>query len=358
MTRLIALAAMIFALSPTAWGTEPIGNPADTQAMVRAAVARVRPSVVTVETVGGKQELPGRQTPTSQPSTRPFVVRPGSRFELADGPTTGLIQSEDGYIITSSFSFVRNPSVITVELADGTRHVARLVARDQVRKVALLKIDARDLPVPEWKDLNGVHVGDWAIALGRGFGGIAPSISVGIVSGLNRMDGNAFQTDAKLSPANYGGPIVDSSGRVIGISVPMGRRPGELAGIELYDSGIGFAVPYQEICETVEFLKTGQSVHRGFLGIEIDRRAPSGAVISGIAVPSPAHGAGLHVGDIIVEAAGREIFTADSLPHALAMRAAGDTVNIRYVRGAKTEETVLTLARQQEIGSIPAPPTP
>ena len=131
------------------------------------------------------------------------------------------------------------------------------MARDKVRKLALLKIDVDGLDVPEWVPTSDIRVGQWAIALGRGFGGDSASVTVGIVSALNRMMGNAIQTDAKLAPANYGGPLIDVHGRILGICVPMAQRQGELAGVRFYDAGVGFAVPEHRVRELVDTLHNG-----------------------------------------------------------------------------------------------------
>ncbi len=127
----------------------PAGQPTDAAShpsrfesgqILRKTVAIVSPSVVTIETVGGTQPV----SPTSGPA------RPAG-FILADGPTTGLVYSSDGLILTSTFNFLRNPTVITVVLADGRRLVAELLARDELHKLAMLKVPARDLPVPSWR---------------------------------------------------------------------------------------------------------------------------------------------------------------------------------------------------------------
>ena len=265
-----------------------------TQDVFRDVAQRVRPFLVKIETVGGSQP-PARILPTEEdedatPLERdPNLFRdaPGSRFVVSDGPTTGLVYRSDGYILTSSFNFVREPILISVTLGDGRRLAADLIARDQVRKIAILKVDATDLAVPQWVDPGRVKVGQWAIALGLGFGGDRPSVTVGIVSALDRMKHNAIQTDAKLSPANYGGPLCDIHGRIIGLCVPMAQRPGELAGVEMYDSGIGFAVPKNRVDAIAEYLMTGRSFYRGWLGMQSNPQGSGGAKIVKIARPSP-----------------------------------------------------------------------
>ena len=106
---------------------------------------------------------------------------------------------------------------------------------------------------------NEMTIGQWAIAVGRTFESTKPSLSVGIISALNRIWNKAIQTDAKISPNNYGGPLVDIRGRVLGVLVPMSpMATDELAGIEWYDSGIGFAVPLADIMQVLPRLEKGE----------------------------------------------------------------------------------------------------
>lgn len=333
----------------------------DTQDVFRAVAAALRPSLVRIETVGGSQppqqfisvEGEDESAKRRRRSQNTFRDAPGSSFHVADGPTTGIVYSTDGYIITSSFNFVRQPILITVALFDGRRLVADLVARDQVRKIALLKVNATDLPLPVWRDVHDLDVGQWAIALGLGFGGEEPSITVGIVSALSRMHDNAVQADAKLNPANYGGPLCDIHGRIIGICVPMAQRPGELAGIELYDSGVGFAVPKHRVDEIVSVLKTGRSFFRGWLGISVNRRFKGAVMIVNVADPSPMQRAGVQPGDKILEANGKEIRNFGDLMQTLYMLPAGEQVELLMEAEESGYRIQVTLARSADLGSLP-----
>ncbi len=330
-----------------------------TQEVFRSVAASMKPYLVRIETVGGSQPRgflktsdDGDKTKLPGPGNQ-FRENVGANFVLADGPTTGVVYDANGYIIASGFNFVRDPVLISVILADGRRLVAELVARDQVRKIALLKVDASNLPVPTWVDVADVHVGQWAIALGLGFGGSDPAITVGIVSAHNRMLGNAIQTDAKLGPANYGGPLCDVHGRIIGICVPMAQRPGELAGIEMYDSGVGFAVPKHRVDEIVEVLKTGTSFYRGWLGIQIDRRVKDGVVVGKVAVPSPMADAGIRSGDRILAINQKEIGHYGHLVQAIYMIPAGERVYLLVRRGEREFGAAITLARNVDLGALP-----
>ncbi|MFQ5493955.1 MAG: S1C family serine protease [Phycisphaerae bacterium] len=358
---LACLALSVHAETPsTEHVTAPIQLLRATQHAFRRVSDTMRPYLVRVETVGGSQPrgfVRAEDEETESGKTRrlqnQFREQVGSNFVIADGPTTGIIYSSDGYIICSSFNFVRDPVLISVALADGRQLAAQLVARDQVRKIALLKIDARDLPTPTWLDLSQVAIGQWAVALGLGFGGDEPSVTAGIVSALGRMHGNAVQTDAKLSPANYGGPLCDLTGRIIGICVPMAQRPGELAGIDMYDSGVGFAVPKHRVDSIVDTLKRGRSFYRGWLGIQIEPRSTDAVVIRNIAVPSPMHEVGAEIGDRIVAAADRPIHHFGNLMQALYMIPAGEKVGLRLERDGREIEVTIKLARNTELGPLP-----
>jgi len=318
--------------------------------VLRAAVARVSPSVVTIETVGGTQPLYGGES-TSAPAGP-------AGFLLADGPTTALVYSADGLIVTSNFNFLRNPSVITVVLGDGRRLVGELLARDEVRRLAMLKVAATDLPVPRWRPADEpIRVGQCAVALGRGFGGADCSLGVGIVSGLNRMGGLAIQTDAHLSPASFGGPLIDLEGRVLGICVPMGLGDEPVAGVEWYDSGIGFAVPGPEVEHSVESLKVGHSLRRGMFGVLLDHRPASLLRVLQVADPSPALRAGMRVGDEIEAAGGRQVENYLELRRALRARRAGEWVAVRVRRGGRDIELKVMLAVPEDLGPLSASPS-
>ncbi len=339
----------------------------DRAAVVRAAVDRITPSIVTIETIGGVQPRAEGVAPPPPAATQPQRPRrrgndPG--FRVADGPTTGLIWTSDGLIITSSFNFVRNPSVITVILADGRRFVAKLLARDSIRRLALLKIDAADLPAATWAAPAEIHVGEYAIACGRGFGGATPSISVGIVSALGRRSGNAVQTDAKLSPANYGGPLVDIDGRVIGVCVPMAGGGGELAGVEWYDSGIGFAIPRTRVESVIERLVAGKDVDAGRIGVQLAMTEPIGGDdqpprirIAALADPSPAKDAGLQPEDIILAVNSNPVSEIPELQRHISDTESGVEVTLHIDRDGKLMDVKVTLARPADIGQL-MPPGP
>lgn len=295
---------------------------------MKAAVARVAPSVVQIETSGGSDVIGSGAI--------------GQQVRKGTGPTTGLIVSPDGYIISSAFNFANKPSAIFVAIpGQKERLVAKVVATDQSRMVTLLKVDAQGLPVPAPTPKKEIHIGDWALALGRTWASLdsLPSISVGIVSALGRIYGKAIQTDAKVSPVNYGGPLIDINGRVMGVLVPASPRgQDETAGYEWYDSGIGFAIPLEDILAVLPRLKQGQDLHKGHLGISLQSQDIYGAkpTIANIAPDSAAQRAGIKAGDIITEINGVRVGRQAQILHVLGDKYEGDTVSVKVLRG--TEE--------------------
>jgi serine protease Do len=323
-------------------------------AVFRAALQNVMPALVRIETIGGAMPVERVTTPDGETVA-------ASGFRQADGPTTGLICNADGYILTSSFNFVRDPTVITVALADGRRFVARLVARDRAARLALLKIDAAGLPIPEWSPQAQWRVGQWALLAGYGHGGDAPALSAGIISALSRLDRRAVQTDVRASPANYGGPLFDLDGRVIGICVPKaGKGEDEVAGVEWYDSGIGFAIRSDYIEQVLPTLRAGRDFEPGYLGLRLDpadpvvggnpEEAPQGGVRVMELVPGgPAAEAGLAAGDLITSIEQHPTTRSVEASRILARMPAGQRVSITYIRDGAEKTCSLVSAKHEEL---------
>jgi S1-C subfamily serine protease/predicted esterase len=304
---------------------------AATETALRAAAAKVAPSVVKIETAGGAELVGG-------PSAMAGGVRKGV------GPTTGLVVAADGYIVTSSFNFANKPTDIFATVPGRPRAVAKVVATDATRMVTLLKIDAKDLPVPAALPKAEAVIGHWAVALGRTLNPDAngpPSMSIGIISALGRITGKAIQTDAKVSPVNYGGPLASADGRVYGVLVPLSPRgDSDSAGIEWYDSGIGFAIPLEDINAVLPRLKKGESLSRGVLGVTFKNSAEpyfDPPTIDVVTVDSAAAKIGLQPGDKIVGVDGNAIPHVTALQFALGPKYAGDTVDLKIVRDGKDQ---------------------
>lgn len=295
---------------------------------ITAAANKIAPSVVRIETVGGLEKI--------------------GKLLVATGPTTGLIVSEDGYVISSAFNFAQKPTSILVTLPGGTRVAATIVARDHARMLVLLKVNTTEkLPVPVAVPRDQMQVGQWTIAVGRTFDVGQISMSAGILSAKERIWSKAIQTDAKISPINYGGPLIDIQGRVLGVLAPLSPQGqgGELAGAEWYDSGIGFAVPLADIFRHLDTLKAGKDLHPGLLGISLKPGDVYVLPAELAAVPpnSPASKAGMKVGDKIVEINGQPIVRQAQLKHAFGPMYAGEKVKLSVVRTVDKEEQKLKL---------------
>ncbi|MCE9562309.1 MAG: PDZ domain-containing protein [Planctomycetes bacterium] len=308
-----------------------------TEKAMKAASAKVAPTVVKIETAGGAEMVPGGPKKGGGPP--PAGIRKGT------GPTTGLIVDADGFIITSAFNFANKPTDIFVTIPGRPqRLVAKVVAHDQTRMLTLLKVDAKDLPVPSAFPKSGIDIGQWSLALGRTSDPDAehpPSMSVGIVSATNRIWGKAIQTDAKTSPVNYGGPLVALNGQVYGVIVPASNRAeGETAGVDVYDGGIGFAVPLEDILAVLPRLKQGQELKRGLLGINPQGNDAYNAspIIGAIQPDSAAARAGMKVGDKITEIDGKKIPNFSTVQHVLGPKYDGDEISVKVMRGDKEME--------------------
>jgi S1-C subfamily serine protease len=260
-----------------------------------------------------------------------------SGFQQAQGKTSGIVLTSDGWIMISRFALNLDPTTILINVPDhGTYHAER-VGEDTSRGIALVKIDAVGLPVPEFVHPNDIKVGQWAFALGRTFAEAEPTVHLGIVSAKNRLFGRALQIDAYTSPANYGGAVVDIHGRVLGISVPLSPS-GRNAGVEWYDSGIGFATTIADIQGLVKRMKEGQILQRAWLGVQLSTsHLGPGAKITGTPKDGAAKEAGLRKGDIILEVDGVHVLNGPHFQMLVSSRLGGDTCTLIVKKKRKDE---------------------
>jgi S1-C subfamily serine protease/predicted esterase len=334
-TRLAALAAIALALPAAAQDADEAAEKA-----VKAAAAAVAPSVVTIQTAGGLDVVAAGKNPMGKTT---FIGR-------GTGPTTGVVVGADGYVVTSSFNFANKPTDIFVTVPGKGREVAEVVGTDTSRMLTLLKVKSTGLPVPAAFPKSDVKIGQTALALGRALDptpASAPAVSVGVVSAKNRLYGRAIQSDAKISPANYGGPLVSLDGRVFGVIVPASPQgEGETAGFEWYDSGIGFVIPFEDVLAKLPALKEKKEgkeavLRRGLLGVNLDPKigtyeAPP--VVGAVQPDSAAARAGVQVGDTIVKADGQPVPHYSALQHLLGPKYEGDAVKLVVKRDGKEVE--------------------
>jgi len=284
---------------------------------VRSAIDRVSPAVVRIQIVGP----------------------PDRAGKVVSRVTTGVVVSNDGSIVSSSFGFGSDGATILIQTNRGERHSAQVVATDHVRKLTLLKSDTTELNPPAWAE-NRPQVGAWAIAAGRFYATNRPTAALGVISALNRVHGMAIQTDAKVSPINYGGPLIDMDGRVTGILVPLSpanEATGVSAGVEWYDSGIGFAIPAKDMLDSVRRLRAGEDLHHGLLGISLTSKNPLSAdvVVRRVHPESPADAGGLKAGDRILMVNQQPVTRLGLLQSALKGAWAGNAMTLKIaMRGA------------------------
>ncbi|HEY8491445.1 MAG TPA: trypsin-like peptidase domain-containing protein [Dehalococcoidia bacterium] len=310
-------------------------------------VERVRPSVVHIQAqglrLGGGRSLP------------------------ASGVGTGVIWDDAGHIVTNNHVVTLDSDVpaerFIVSLTDGRTVEARLVGRDEMTDLAVIKIDADNLTPAAFGDSDAMKVGEPVVAIGHALdleGG--PTVTTGVVSAKDRslqVDtaevslAGLIQTDAAINPGNSGGPLVNLRGEVIGINTAAARDTGTTS-----VQGIGFAVPSNTVREVAQQIIRNGRVRRGTLGIMAQDVTPAVARNMGIQVEhgvlvvdlvrgGPADRAGLRAGDVIVSVAGEEVQNLGELADVLLRHPPGETVSVEYVRGNDTETARVTLTEPQ-----------
>lgn len=268
---------------------------------------------------------------------------------------SGIIYSEDGYIITNYHvvedAISSTSAQVTVTLSNQEEYEAEIIGTDSVTDLALLKIDVTGLTPATFGKSSDLQVGELAVAIGNPLGQeFAGSVTVGYISALNRTittDGRTYkliQTDAAINPGNSGGALVNSKGEVVGINT-----------VKVTDTtveGLGFAIPSDDALKIIEELKlTGKIVrpYIGIYGIDMDEAtAKRNNLVEGIYVyqifsGSPADQAGLSRGDIIVEFDGQQVTTKQELNDAKNQKSIGDKVKLKVYRGGNYQELEITL---------------
>jgi len=296
---------------------------------------------------------------------RPLFNDPMLRRFFGDGPGerqtsslgSGVIVSSDGYVLTNDH-VVEGADAIEVLLADGTRAPANIIGTDPETDLAVLRIDARDLPAIEFGDVDAARVGDVVLAVGNPFG-VGQTVTMGIISALGRTQlgintfENFIQTDAAINPGNSGGALVDTSGRLLGINTAIYSRTGG-------SLGIGFAIPAGTARQVMQQIVATGSVTRGYIGVEPQDITPEiaeafrlprkeGAIVAGVMRGSPAERAGVRVGDILVDVDGKPVTNTTTMLDVIAQLQPGSTVPFHFLRDGKTVELPI------RIGKRPAP---
>jgi serine protease Do len=263
---------------------------------------------------------------------------------------SGFIISPDGYILTNTH-VLAGMNNIKVLLNDKREYSAKLVGSDAQSDVALLKIDAQDLPTVKVGNPKQLKVGEWVAAIGAPFG-FDNSVTAGIVSAKGRSLPNEnytpfIQTDVAINPGNSGGPLFNLRGQVVGINSQIYSRSGGFM-------GISFAIPIDVAMNVAEQLKTTGKVQRGRLGVVIQEvsydlaksfglEKASGALVSQVIAGGPAAKAGLQVGDIVQSVNGEEVKNSSDLPVMVGITAPGKEITLGIWRNGKSESVKVTL---------------
>jgi len=274
------------------------------------------------------------------------------------GLGSGFIISSDGYILTNNH-VVDGADSVLVRMSDRREFDAEIIGTDPRSDLALLHIDAVDLPMVKLATNDDLEVGEWVLAIGSPFG-LDYSVTAGIISAKGRSlptERNEnyvpfIQTDVAINPGNSGGPLFNLDGEVVGVNSQIFTRSGG-------SIGLSFAIPASVARNVVEQLKESGRVTRGWLGVtiqDVDKnlaesfglKRPGGALVAEVSTDGPAAKAGLRSGDIIVTFDGKDIPTSADLPHVVGLVTPGTTVQVEIVRD-KTQQT-----RKVEVGGLDA----
>ena len=384
MMRLLASAATaaMLAIAPLgASATEPTSALQKAMPDFTSIVEQTEASVVnirTTETVRVRNRMgPGGNDPYEMfrwffgpDFLPPMPGAPRSEGEPSEqertvprGVGSGFLISEDGYILTNNH-VVAGSSDIFVTLTDGKEYKAEIVGTDSRTDLALVKIDAKGLkPLPIGESRN-LRKGQWVLAIGSPFG-LESTVTAGIVSAINRETGDYLpfiQTDVAVNPGNSGGPLIDLSGRAVGVNSQIVSRSGGFMGISL-------AIPIDEAMQVVEQLKEHGKVTRGRIGVQIGVVSEDvakaiglpktmGAMVSNVERGGPADAAGVRSGDVITKFNGREITHMSDLPRLVGATKPGTQATMelwRKGRSVKVNVTVGEMPAAEEDRSRPSP---
>lgn len=294
---------------------------------------------------------------------RKFREAPGQRIET--GQASGFIVSQDGYIITNAH-VVQDASEVSATLTDGREFRAKIVGTDPSTDIAIVKIDAHNLPYLTLGNSDGLEVGQWVVAVGNPIG-LQTSVTAGIVSAKGRNNlslakvEDFIQTDAAINRGNSGGPLLNLKSEVIGMNTAIVTHMGSGGYM-----GIGFAIPSNMIHQIMEELIQNGSVTRGFMGVSLQHidydlaqafglDKTEGALVSEVSKNSPAEKAGIKQGDVILEYNNRKIENIAALRNAIALMKPGSKVNLLILRNGRPIQTELTIGTNPEDGRTQKP---
>jgi serine protease Do len=288
--------------------------------------------------------IPGM--PSGPKQAQPNLGKPQ---EADKGVGSGFIIESNGLILTNAH-VVEGATTIYVTLTDKREFKAKLLGMDKRTDVAVVKIDARDLPRLPLGDSSKVRVGEWVLAIGSPFG-LENTVTAGIVSAKSRDTGDYLpfiQTDVAVNPGNSGGPLLNTAGQVIGINSQIFSRSGGYM-------GISFAIPIDEAMRVADQLRTNGKMTRGRIGVALGEMTkevaeslglgkPRGAYVRSVEAGGPAAAGGIEPGDVILSFNGREISKSTDLPRVVGETKPGTSVVVQAWRKGATRDLTVTVA--------------
>jgi serine protease Do len=313
-------------------------------------VEDVAPAVVKINTV---TKGSSRQSQQNLPDQLPEIFREllEQRNRQQQPPRqarsmgSGFVISEDGYLLTNHH-VIDQADEIQVLFSDRREYSARVIGSDRRSDLALLKIEADNLPTVKFADADSLRAGEWVLAIGSPFG-LDYSVAAGIVSAIGRSipteKGENYvpfiQTDVAINPGNSGGPLFNLEGEVVGINSQIYSRSGG-------SIGLSFSIPTSVALSVVDQLKKNGKVQRGWLGVvmqdvnkalaeSLELGKPQGALINAVEPDGPADKAGISPGDVIVRFDGQDIIDSGDLPHAVGSMAPGSKARVEIYREGK-----------------------
>jgi serine protease Do len=314
------------------------------------AVVNISTTAAPVRTQMQLPQIPGDPGDPIQDFFRRFQIPMPQGDAIRKGVGSGFIVSADGYILTNAH-VVDDASEVTVKLTDKREFKAKVIGVDRRTDVALVKIDARNLPMVRIGDAAKARVGEWVAAIGSPFG-LENTVTAGIISAKSRSLPDEtyvpfIQTDVAINPGNSGGPLFNMAGEVIGINSQIYSRTGGYM-------GLSFAVPIDVAMKVKTDLQKYGKVSRGRLGVTIQGvsqeladsfglKKAQGALVSAVEPKSPADKAGVKTGDIILAVDGRDIENSVDLPRVIGETRPGTTVNLKVWRQGETRELTASL---------------
>ena len=329
-------------------------------------VARVmRPSVVSIRSLrkvrtqnpgglnGGRPEIPEelRRFFDDDALNRFLEPQVPNEGPQQQGMGTGVIVSEDGYVLTNNH-VVRGADEVEVILSTDRKFKAKIVGTDKATDVAVLKVEAKGLAPARLGNSEEMEVGDWVLAMGSPFG-LDQTVTAGIVSAKGRANvgitdyEDFIQTDAAINPGNSGGPLVNMKGEIIGINTAIASRSGG-------SMGVGFAIPSDMVRRIMESIMTDGRVNRGWLGVGIQDldenlaesfglKSTRGALVGGVLADGPADQAGLKAGDVLLKLDGKIVRDANHLRHMVAGIRPQKKIRMEVFRKKETIQMEVTI---------------